>query len=250
MIAAGDRILVAVSGGKDSTALLCDLANRRAHWPVPYTLLAFHVQTEFSPAGSLDFVHDICDRVGVELLVRNVNVQRRLRTGERMNCYWCSLQRRLEILECACSRGLNKIAFGHHMDDIIETWLMNLMQFGGANQGMLPHLPLEKYPLSFIRPLVYVEEWELEVWMRSRGWASSICSCDFGNNSERKRIRHLIAELTQGMPGRKRNLLRAALGRLPQKQGETRQVLEGQIDEQGDEKKSRPLLDLGLQPPG
>jgi len=85
------------------------------------------------------------------------------------------------------------------------------MQFGKANQGMQPHLKLDKYPLAFLRPLVYVEEREIVEYVQDLDLARYTCKCEYGENSERKRIRRLLAELTQGVVGRKQNLLKAAL---------------------------------------
>lgn len=211
MLQPGDKVLVALSGGKDSTTLLLDLAQRRIHWPIPFELEAAYVKSDFANPEVETFVRKICEQVKVPLTVIPVAVLQRLKPGEKMNCYWCSLQRRKELLEHSRIHGFQKIAFGHHLDDTIETYLMNLMQFGKGNQGMQPCLKLDKYPVTFLRPLVYVEEKDLIRYVEDLDLLRYTCKCDYGENSERKRIRKLIAELTQGQSGRKENLLRAAL---------------------------------------
>jgi len=211
MLSPGDRVLVALSGGKDSTTLLLELAGRRKHWPIPFELGAVYVKSDFAAPEVEPFVRRMAEEAGVELAILNVDVHGRLKEGEKMNCFWCSLQRRMEIMEFATQNGYQKIAFGHHLDDTIETYVMNLMQFGKANQGMQPHLKLDKYPLAFLRPLVYVEEREIVEYAHDLDLARYTCKCEYGENSERKRIRRLLAELTQGVVGRKQNLLKAAL---------------------------------------
>lgn len=211
MLDPGDKVLVALSGGKDSTTLLLELAQRRPYWSIPYEIGAVYVHSDFANPEVEAFVQKTCAALGVCLTVIPVGVLRRLKPGERMNCYWCSLQRRSAILELARVQGYNKIAFGHHLDDTIETYLMNLMQFGQNNQGMKPYLRLDKYPVTFLRPLVYVEEREIVRYVQDQDLLRYTCTCDYGENSERKRIRGLIAELTQGNAGRKQNLLAAAL---------------------------------------
>lgn len=211
MLSPGDKVLVALSGGKDSTTLLLDLAERRPHWSVPFELGAAYVKSDFANPEVEVFARRICEQVGVPLTVIEVGVLGRLKDGEKMNCYWCSTQRRAELLEYARVNGFNKLAFGHHLDDTIETYIMNLMQFGKNTQGMSPCLKLDKYPITFLRPLVYVEERELVSYVEDLNLLRYTCKCDYGENSERKRIRKLLAELTQGLSGRKMNLLRAAL---------------------------------------
>lgn len=211
MISPGDRILVAVSGGKDSTVLLQELAGRRPHWPVPFELGALHIKSDFAAPAVEPFVRRICAEAGVDLSILNVDVHGRLKPGRRMNCYWCSLQRRTELMEFARQNGYQKIAFGHHLDDTIETYFMNLMQLGKHNQGMSPNLRLDHYPLAFIRPLVYVEERELIEYVQAQDLLRFTCHCEYGENSERKRVRRIIAELTENQSGRKQNILRAAI---------------------------------------
>ena len=81
----------------------------------------------------------------------------RLKPGRSMNCYWCSMQRRTELIRYAMAEGFNKIALGHHLDDIVETLMMNML-YKGQISGMLPILRYEKYPVSIIRPLALCEE--------------------------------------------------------------------------------------------
>src|SRR5512137_1795551 len=157
MIEEGDRILVAVSGGKDSTALAYDLAAKRRWWPVSYEIRAVHVATDFCSCCYESALFGLLRSWGVESVSIDVPVIGRLKPGRSMNCYWCSTQRRTELIRYAMAEGFNKIALGHHLDDVVETLVMNML-YKGQISGMLPVLSYSKYPLSIIRPLALCEE--------------------------------------------------------------------------------------------
>jgi tRNA(Ile)-lysidine synthase TilS/MesJ len=202
MIEEGDRILIAASGGKDSTALAYDLAMKRKWWPVRYELQALHITTEFtgkSPAEELMRSWDI-PYGNIE-----VPVLGRLKPGRKMNCYWCSTQRRTELIRYAMDRGFNKIALGHHLDDIVETLLMNML-YKGQISGMLPVVKYDKYPIQVIRPLACCEERQIIEFAEEKGFRSVTCSCGYGEESKRREVRARIRELTGGSSELKRNL--------------------------------------------
>ena len=205
MIEEGDRILVAVSGGKDSTALALDLAMKRRWWPARFEISALHIATDFCSC---------CKESALELLMRShdlpyesvdVPVIGRLKPGRSMNCYWCSTQRRTELLRYATEKGFNKIALGHHLDDIVETLLMNML-YKGQISGMLPLLSYAKYPIKIIRPLALCEERQVIAFADEKGFLATTCTCPFGRESKRKEVRRRIQELTGGSSDLKRNL--------------------------------------------
>jgi tRNA(Ile)-lysidine synthase TilS/MesJ len=215
MIEEGDRILVAVSGGKDSTSLAYDLAMKQRWWPVRFELLALHIESDFS----------VCEHV--EGLMRGWNIPYesidvpvigRLKPGRSMNCYWCSTQRRTELIRYAQANGFNKIALGHHLDDIVETLMMNML-YKGEISGMMPVLKYDKYPISIIRPLALCEERQIIAFAEEKGFRSVTCSCGYGNDSKRRIVREKIRELTGGSSELKHNLYNSMskvnLGYLP-----------------------------------
>lgn len=205
MIAAGDRVLVAASGGKDSTALLLELSARRGKVGVPFELAALHVQSDFASPEPREFLKQLEQQIQIPFHYLDVAVEGRLKEGRKLNCYWCSTQRRTELIKFARERGFNKIALGHHLDDIVETLLMNMV-YKGEFAGMPPVVPYEKYPVSIIRPLCYCEEREIEEYVEEAGLKKYTCSCEFSKNSHRKRIRSEIEALTKCSPTLKRNL--------------------------------------------
>ncbi|MDR1759699.1 MAG: tRNA 2-thiocytidine biosynthesis TtcA family protein [Fibrobacter sp.] len=203
-----DKILVAVSGGKDSTTLLLELAARYGRWQVPFEMEAIYIQSDFASGTPKDFLQTIADKFPFPFHFLDIAVAKRVKEGFKLNCYWCSTQRRVELLEFATSRGFNKIALGHHLDDIIETLLMNML-YKGEFSGMPPRVPYEKYPVSIIRPLCYCEEEEIVKYIRETEFAQFTCTCEFARESRRKTIRREIEHLTQGSSTLKQNLFKS-----------------------------------------
>ncbi|MDR1073392.1 MAG: tRNA 2-thiocytidine biosynthesis protein TtcA, partial [Treponema sp.] len=145
---------------------------------------------------------------GVSFTDISVPIIGRLKPGRTMNCYWCSTQRRMELLKYAVERGFNKIALGHHLDDIIETFFMN-MTAKGELSAMPILLKYRKYPVSIIRPLCFVEERQIIACAEEKGILKAACTCLFGVNSNRKIVRKRIADFTGNSGAVKRRILRS-----------------------------------------
>ncbi len=206
MIEEGDRILVAVSGGKDSLSLAWDLGMKRRWWPDSFEIRALHIAADF--ASSVDNGKDVAilmERWGIDYQTIDVPILGRLKPGRSMNCWWCSTQRRTELIRYAMDKGYNKIALGHHLDDIVETLLMNML-YKGQISGMPPILAFDKYPVTLIRPLALCEERQIIAFADEKSLRSVTCSCDYGQESKRRVVRARIAELTGGSSELKRNL--------------------------------------------
>lgn len=205
MIEDGDRILIGASGGKDSTALVYDLALKRRWWPAKYGLLALHVETDSGERHDMAPLRGLFGSWGAEYRSIEVPVIGRLKPGESMNCWWCSTQRRTELIRYALAKGFNKICLGHHLDDIVETLLMNMLHKGQIST-MPPVVRYAKYPLSVIRPLALCEERQIIAFAREKGFASVSCTCGFDGASRRKEVRRKVEELTGGSSALKRKL--------------------------------------------
>ena len=210
LIREGDRILIAASGGKDSTVLAWALSAMRPALKVSYELAALHISTDFCACCKKSALARRLAEWGIPFADHFVPVVGRLKPGEKMNCYWCSTQRRCELLKHAVENGFNKIALGHHLDDIVETFFMNL-----CNKGEIGAMPIllkyRKYPVSLIRPLAYLEERQVIECADERGILSSACTCPYGANSKRRDMRRRIAEFTGSSGAIKRRVL-GALG--------------------------------------
>lgn len=195
MIEENDKILIAVSGGKDSMTLLYDLIKRKKSFPVHYDLHAVHIKTDFCSCCKNSELENKFAEWDVQWTIKDVPVKKRLRPGKKMNCYWCSTQRRMELLKYAKEIGFNKIALGHHMDDIIETFLMNIC-YKSEIATMLPKFTYKKFPYTVIRPLALVYEKQIIKYAKLKGINSFLCKCPYGKNSKRLDIRKMIEALS------------------------------------------------------
>ena len=214
LIMNGDRILIAASGGKDSTILAWVLSRLRPLLKMDYELEALHISGDFNDPSAAKTTFDkkaLSSRLeewNIPFTDIEVPIMGRLKSGRKMNCYWCSTQRRTELLRYAMEKKFNKIALGHHLDDIIETFFMNMM-----TKGTLSAMPIllnyRKYPISLIRPLAYLEEKQIIACASELGIMGSVCTCTFGANSQRREVRKKIGELTDNSGAIKRRILAA-----------------------------------------
>lgn len=208
MIEPGDRILVGVSGGKDSSCLARDLAIKRKWWEVPFELEACFIASDLGGGADDAWIKARMEEWGVPYTRIDVPVVGRLKPGERMNCYWCATQRRTELSRYARANGFNKLALGHHMDDILETLFMNMLR-KGEFATMPPVMKYDNYPLTVIRPLALCEERQVVACAAELGLASHTCTCEFNLQGARKTTRKLIENLTGGSGAAKRNLFKS-----------------------------------------
>lgn len=201
------KIAVALSGGKDSLALLFLLHAVRGRGFPPFEIVAIHVDGEFSCGAGVDggFLRAICKKLGVEFVVCTSTQKR-----EGLECYRCSRERRRLIFNAAKEAGTSIVAFGHHRDDSAQTLLLNLLHKGefAAN---LPKVFMQKFDVTIIRPLIYIDEASLQEFARQYGFLRISCQCPVGQNSKRKQVDQLLKEMEQLFPHARSNLARAGL---------------------------------------
>jgi tRNA 2-thiocytidine biosynthesis protein TtcA len=208
LISGGDRILIAASGGKDSTVMAWALSALRPAVEENYTLEALHISSDFCACCKKSVLSERLAEWGIPFTDLFVPIIGRLKEGEKMNCYWCSTQRRTELLRYALENGFNKIALGHHLDDIIETFFMN-MTAAGKLSTMPMLLKYRKYPLSLIRPLAYAEERQIIACASEKNILKAACTCPYGINSRRQDMRERIVGFTGNSGAVKRRILKA-----------------------------------------
>jgi tRNA(Ile)-lysidine synthase TilS/MesJ len=197
MIEKGDKILIGASGGKDSTALVEYFSNRIKRRGEDFSFTAIHIETDFEGCTMSPRLREQFKSWNVESVNYFVDVQNRIKEGHKMNCYWCSMQRRGKLISYALKNGYNKIALGHHLDDILETLLMNML-FKAKLFTMPPRLEYKKYPLTIIRPLCYADVDTIKEHASDAGYISTTCTCMYQDNSGRKDARARLQALTQG----------------------------------------------------
>ncbi|MBW1646022.1 MAG: hypothetical protein JRJ56_06825 [Deltaproteobacteria bacterium] len=203
MTADGDRILVAVSGGKDSLALLHILQTRKPWIPVDYQLAPLFVGLgEPGDGERLAAARGLCDRLGLPLAVVDTDIGRRLRTEKlpESHCFHCSRWKRKAIFNYARDHGFAKVAFGHHRDDIIETALLNLF-YGSNFSTMVPCQQLFRGTLAIIRPLAYLSAAEVVAYCRQHQLPLTQPPCVFQHQDQKRlQLRRLLAALEKDNP--------------------------------------------------
>jgi len=206
-----DRILVAVSGGKDSLSLLKLLKVRRPLVRESYHLVAVHVQADLNCGGYVprEELEMLFQTERVEYSFEEVSLVGEGEQGaEQPNCFWCSWNRRKALFLAADRLRCNKVAFGHHAADVAQTTLLNLL-YHGRLQTMEPKAPFFGGEITVIRPLVYVPEKELARFARACGFPAGHAPCPTSLTSKRARMKDLLRGIEKECPQLKVNLLRA-----------------------------------------
>lgn len=207
MIKDGDRILVAVSGGKDSLALFKILSQRRSFVPIQYDLLAIYVDLGY-PCIREGALKEFLKKQGATLHIAKKKILKKGKSSTKISCFWCSWNRRKVLFNAAQKYQCNRIALGHHKDDIVQTILMNLL-FEGEISAMAPNQEMFKGKISIIRPLAYVEEKEIEELARLWDLPVSECVCPNSETSKRTEVKEFLNELQEICPGVKTNVFRS-----------------------------------------
>jgi tRNA 2-thiocytidine biosynthesis protein TtcA len=204
MIADGDRVMVCVSGGKDSYTMLDVLLSLQRSAPVKFELIAVNLDQK-QPGFPEAVLPDYLTALGVPFHIIEQDtysvVKRVIPEGKTM-CGLCSRLRRGALYRYAAEHGVTKIALGHHRDDIVETLFLNMF-FGGKLKSMPPKLKSEDGKHIVIRPLAYVPEGEIERYARAREFPIIPCSlCGSQDNMQRVEIKKMLREWEQKYPGR------------------------------------------------
>ena len=213
MIAPGDRIGVGVSGGKDSLALLTLMAELRRHCGIDFYLEAVTVDLGFG----MDFspIQKLCDDLSIPLTVVNTEISKIIfdYRQEKNPCSMCAKMRRGAINQALLDRGLNKLALGHHFDDAVETFVMNLI-YEGRIGCFQPVTDLDRTGIVQIRPMLYIHEKTVEAFARRMELPIVQNRCPVDKRTKREEIKQLVYDLSAKYPDLKERIF-GAMQRLP-----------------------------------
>lgn len=205
LIEDGDKILVGLSGGKDSLALLELLARRSRIYKPRFSVVAAHVvMTNIAYESDMDYLRAYAEGLGVPFVRYETSFDPSTDT-RKSPCFLCSWNRRKALFTVAKEQGCNKIALGHHMDDILETLLMN-MTFQGAFSTMPPRLVMRKFDMTIIRPMCLVHEADLIEMAQVRGYRKQIKNCPYEKDSHRSDMKEVLRSLERMNPGARYSL--------------------------------------------
>ena len=204
-----DHILVGLSGGKDSL-LLTELLAKRAKIDHPrFKVEALHVRMEnIHYESDTSYLQQFCEDLGIRLHLKTTsfnldqlenpdnleNLDRQRLRRQKQPCFLCSWQRRKELFNLAQQLGCNKIALGHHQDDLIHTALMNIT-FQGRFDTMPASLKMRKMPLTIIRPLCMIEETDIKAYAEMQGYQKQAKLCPYETDSHRTDIKRLFDQM-------------------------------------------------------
>jgi tRNA 2-thiocytidine biosynthesis protein TtcA len=211
MIAAGDKVMVCLSGGKDSYTLLDVLLSLKRSAPVSFELLAVNLDQK-QPGFPAHVLPQYLEGLGVPFRIieqDTYSVVKRVVPAGRTLCGLCSRLRRGALYRFAAEQGVTKIALGHHRDDIVETLFLNLF-FGGRLKAMAPKLLSDDGRHIVIRPLAYVAERDIARYARGRGFPLIPCRlCGSQDNMQRVAVKKMLAAWEREFPGRTESIFSA-----------------------------------------
>ena len=200
LIQSNDRILIGLSGGKDSILLTYAMAMMRERLKKPFSLGALTINPKFSEDFDISRLSDFCRSLDIPFESQEVDIAEIIRNHpEKSPCFSCAFFRRGSINRYAVEHGFNKIAYAHHHDDAVETLLMGLF-YSGQIQTFTPKTYLDRTGLTVIRPLIYLREYETVEAIKYHGFKPVPSPCPHDGKTTRQTVKELIASLSKDNP--------------------------------------------------
>ena len=217
MIEAGDKVMVCLSGGKDSFALLDILLFLREHAPVDFEIVAVNLDQK-QPGFPAEVLPNYLAGIGVPFHIENedtYSIVKRVIPDGKTTCSLCSRLRRGVLYRVAGELGATKIALGHHRDDILQTLFLNMF-FAGKLKSMSPKLVSDDGRNIVIRPLAYCRESDLEAWAEARAFPIIPCNlCGSQPNLQRQQVKQMLQDWEKRFPGRIETMFRSLANVVP-----------------------------------
>ncbi len=202
MIEAGDRVAVGVSAGKDSLALLCALAELRRFYPLPFTLHAITIDMGFKDGMDFSPIQALCKSLDVPYTIVPTEISKIIFDvrKESSPCSLCAKMRRGALHNAAKELGCNVVALGHHFDDAVETFMLNLF-FEGRIGCFSPVSFLSRTELRLIRPMIYLPEKDVRYFSNKAELPVIKSPCPADGNTQREEMKQLLAKLDRENKG-------------------------------------------------
>lgn len=196
LIREGEKVVVGVSGGADSLCLVHALNEYNTRSRKAWDLVPVHIDPGFKGWSSNRVVR-ACARIGLECRVIRIDVPAKLKATNTDSCFFCARERRKALFQTAHRLGTSKVALAHHMDDVNETFLMNLLM-GSSSAAFVPKQELFKGEIVVIRPLYYLEKPRILAWLRELGIRPVRNQCPFERTGTRQKFRRFLDRLYRG----------------------------------------------------
>lgn len=208
LVQTGDQIAVGLSGGKDSLALLYFLWLLGKYTPLEFQVYPIHIDLGWEM--DLGPLSDFCRRLGYELITEYTNIGQVVFEVRQENnpCSLCANMRRGALNNTAKKWGCNKVALGHHLDDVVDTLFLSML-YEERFAVFKPLTYLDRVDITVIRPLIYVEEIDIDLLVEAQDIQVVKNLCPADNTSKRNEISHLLADMENKHPGAKRSILRS-----------------------------------------
>jgi tRNA(Ile)-lysidine synthase TilS/MesJ len=203
-----DTILVGISGGKDSLLLLEILGELKTKWGYNFNIIPVHIKvTAVGYSVNTDAINQICENYGFELKIFETTVIFDEST-KKGPCFVCSWHRRKLLFTLAREMKCNKIALGHHMDDAVQTLLMNMI-FHGSISSMPLRLSMFNNSLELIRPLLFIKEKDIIAYQKIRDYPEPIKDCPYGSDTQRNKMKELLDVMEKINPAAQQNIFKS-----------------------------------------
>ncbi len=208
LIKSNDKVLVGLSGGKDSLTLLKILAERRKMLPIDYQVEAIHINVTNLPYRvNQEYLEIFCEELGVNFHFKNIEVDFSLKANKK-KCFLCSWNRRKELFIFAKEHGFNKIALGHNMDDALETLVINMVYH--SNISSLPcRLSMFNSAFEIIRPLIHIQNIHTQEFSKKEKFLLPEIKCPYEDKTKRAKASKIIKDLESLHPKAKLNIFNA-----------------------------------------
>ena len=209
MIEDGDKIAVGISGGKDSLTLLTALAHMRRFYPKKYELVAITIDLGFNNLN-LDKITEFCKNLDVEYVIVKTDIAQIVfeERKEKSPCSLCAKMRKGALNDAMKAKGVNKIAYAHHKDDVVDTMMMSLI-YEGRFHTFAPVTYLDRTDLHVIRPLIYMNEVDVIGFVNKNNIPVVKSPCPVDKHTKREYVKDLLKDLNRENPGVKQRMFTA-----------------------------------------